>query len=145
MFSMVDELPLQGNKRWMRGVPGLRPTQGDEKGLQSRQLLSMEAPPPLCHPEQVTCLRQVERRMNNIHGMVASTTTFKQSATLPFVIKSEAEESAVSPSLASMLTGEAEGAAVLRTIPGNVFQSIFITLGGSQSMIPPVVLSERDD
>jgi hypothetical protein len=43
--------------------------------------------------------------MNNIHGTVASTTTFKQSATLPFVIPSEAEESAV-----------------LWTIPGNVFR-----------------------
>jgi len=41
--------------------------------------------------------------MNDIHGIVARTTKFKESATLPFVIPSEAEESAVSPSQYRML------------------------------------------
>ena len=41
--------------------------------------------------------------MNNTHGIVARTIKFKESATLPFVIPSVAE-----------------GSAVLRTIPGNV-------------------------
>jgi hypothetical protein len=44
--------------------------------------------------------------MNSVQGMVARTTKFKESATLPFVIPSEAEESAVFASQYRMLTGE---------------------------------------
>ena len=59
-----------------------------------------------------------------------SATALYGSAALPFVIPSEAEESAVSASQYQMPTGEtvlfipsvAEGSAVPRTIPGNVFR-----------------------
>jgi hypothetical protein len=41
--------------------------------------------------------------MHDIHGIVGRTTKFKESTVLPFVIPSEAEESAVSPSQYRML------------------------------------------
>jgi hypothetical protein len=44
--------------------------------------------------------------MNIIRRHVASTTTLNRSAAVPFVIPSEAEESAVSASQYQMLTGE---------------------------------------
>ena len=44
---------------------------------------------PFVIPSISTCLRQVEGEMNDIHGIVARTTKFKESATLPFVIPSE--------------------------------------------------------
>ena len=42
---------------------GLRPTQGDEKCLRFRNHFSWNRRPFLCHPEQVTFLRQVEGEM----------------------------------------------------------------------------------
>jgi hypothetical protein len=60
--------------------------------------------PPLCHPEQQTCLRQVEGEMNELCEAVTTTITPNGRVTLPFVIPSAAE-----------------GSAVLRAIPGNVF------------------------
>jgi len=41
--------------------------------------------------------------MNNTHGIVARTIKSKESATFPFVIPEQAEESAVSPSRYRML------------------------------------------
>jgi hypothetical protein len=42
---------------------GLRSTQGDERGLLSSNPSPWKRRPPLCHPEQSTCLRQVEGEM----------------------------------------------------------------------------------
>jgi hypothetical protein len=53
----------------------------------------------------LTCLRQVAKAMNSIHGQLAPSHP-TESATLPFVIPSEAEESAVSPSRYQMPTGK---------------------------------------
>ena len=58
-----------------------------------------------CHPEQLTCLRQVEGGMNNICVLVITTITPNGDVPLPFVIPSAAE-----------------GSAGPRTIPGNVFR-----------------------
>jgi hypothetical protein len=53
-----------------------------------------------------TYLRQCSKEMNRHPQAVVATTTSNESTTLPFVIPSEAEESAVSASQYQMLTGE---------------------------------------
>ena len=58
------------------------------------------------HPEQSTCLRQVEEGMNEVRQAVITSITPNGSATLPFVIPSEAEGSAVHSAFATKVRGK---------------------------------------
>src|SRR5271170_2912003 len=62
--------------------------------------------PPLCHPEHPDLPAASCERNEQHPQAVVATTTSNENTPLPFVIPSEAEESAVSASQYQMLTGE---------------------------------------
>jgi hypothetical protein len=84
---------------------GLWPTQGDEKRLLSSHRSSWERRPPLCHPERtrISCHAAQDR---------ATCAPFSKERRMKFANATNFNRK----------SGEAEGSAVLRTIPGNVFR-----------------------
>jgi hypothetical protein len=80
--------------------------EAEESAVSASQYQMLTGETVLFIRSSLTCLRQVAKEMNSIRRHVTSTTALKRSAAVPFVIPSEAEESAVSASQYQMLTGK---------------------------------------
>jgi hypothetical protein len=88
-----------------RVVMGLRPTQGDEKRLLSSNRSLWKRRPPLCHPERTRISYYAAPEM-------ATCAAFIEESRMKFA----------DPTKLDRKSGAAEGSAVPRTFPGNVFR-----------------------
>jgi hypothetical protein len=84
---------------------GLRPTQGDEKGLLSSNRSLWKRRPPLCHPERTRISYHAAPKMTSFAAFIK-----------------ESRMSFVEPIALNRKSGAAEGSAAPRTFLGNVFR-----------------------